>query len=105
MPRAAIHWKLVAAAGLLFVRGAVTAGEIPRAPAKWGAGVNYLGAQARYFFRSKWAGELRYQLGTVSGSGSYTTSQVIGLRGYRFFETGAQYRVYLGGEFAVVNTS
>lgn len=90
---------------LLFVCGPALAGEAPGAATKWGVGVNYVGGQARYFFKPKWAGELRYQTATVGGGAIYTTSQVIGLRGYRFFETGTSYRFYLGGEFAAVNSS
>lgn len=70
-----------------------------------GVGINYLGAQARYFFAPLWAGELRYLTGTVDSGGGYVTSQVLGARGYRFFRTGGSYRFFLGGELAAVNSS
>ncbi len=67
-------------------------------------GLSYLGVQVRYFFVPKWAGEVKYQFGTVNSDGGNTTSQVIGLRGYRFFDTGTAYRLYLGGEASAVNS-
>jgi hypothetical protein len=74
-------------------------------PRTLGVGFTYLGGQVRYAFTPHWTGELRYLTGTVGGDGGYTTTQVLGVRGYRMFETGAAYRFFLGGELAAFNAS
>jgi hypothetical protein len=85
---------------LILLAAGARAAEPARPPTRWGVGASVVGAQARYFFTPRWAAEARYMTGTVGSGPDSATSQVAGLRGYRFFETGSAYRFYLGGETA-----
>lgn len=76
-----------------------------RCESKLGLGVSYLGGQIRYHLNPRWAGELRYQTGTASSNSGEVTSQVIGLRGYRFLEGDSRLRFFFGGEAASVAAS
>lgn len=74
-------------------------------PSGFALGINYIGGQARYNLNSLWAGELRYLTGSEDASTGKITSQVFGLRGYRFFRESTYHRFFLGSEAALVNSN
>lgn len=69
-----------------------------RADHRWGLGVNYLGAQLRYYFSSRWALEGRYQQGKASSDAGDVKAQVYGLRLYRYFHPERRFVLYWAGE-------
>ncbi|MBI4369584.1 MAG: outer membrane beta-barrel protein [Elusimicrobia bacterium] len=73
-------------------------------PYRFALGLNYLGGQIRYDLDSRWSGELRYLTGSEDAATGKITSQIFGLRGYRFFRADSRYRFFLGTEAALVNS-
>ncbi|MFC1521354.1 hypothetical protein ACFL6Y_02990 [Elusimicrobiota bacterium] len=71
---------------------------------RFALGINYIGGQVRYELNSSWAGELRYLTGSESASTGDVTSQVFGLRGYRFFKENPRRRFFLGAEAAMISS-
>ena len=69
-----------------------------------GVGVTYLGGEVRYHFLNEWAAEVRYLTGKASSETGEVSSQVYGLRGYRFISPVGVYRLYIGAELAMVNS-
>lgn len=73
-------------------------------PYRLAVGFNYIGGQIRYDLDSRWTGELRYLTGSENGAVGKVSSQVFGLRGYRFFREDSRYRFFLGAEAALVSS-
>ncbi|MBI4369066.1 MAG: outer membrane beta-barrel protein [Elusimicrobia bacterium] len=88
--------------GCIFLRAFDLAAE--PSPSRFALGLNYLGGQIRYNLNSHWSGELRYLTGSDDAAEGKITSQVFGLRGYRFFRADSRYRFFLGAEAALVNS-
>lgn len=73
-------------------------------PSRFALGLNYIGGQLRYNLDSRWAGELRYLTGSEDAATGKVTSDVFGLRSYRFFRESTYHRFFLGAEAALVNS-
>lgn len=69
-----------------------------------GIGVNYLGGEIRYLFLKEWATEIRYLTGKASSKSGEVSSQVYGLRGYRFFSPSGPGHFFIGAELAAINS-
>ena len=93
---------LLVLSGCIFLRASSLAAESN--PSRFALGLNYLGGQIRYNLDSRWSGGLRYLTGSEDAATGKITSQIFGLRGYRFFRADSRYRFFLGAEAALVNS-
>ncbi len=98
--------------GLLLLLSSIVTAATPRlnlqdgttAPReKLSIGVNYIGAQVRWTFTSRWAMEFRFQTGKAESNYGDINAVVGGVRGYRTFKEGNHLAFYWGPELAAVH--
>lgn len=67
---------------------------------KFAVGVAYTGGGIRYDFDKRRSWEIRYLVGNEKNSNGDISSDVIGLRSYRFFPDSNSFKVFTGSELA-----